>query len=155
MSSVHGVTGIVGSIAIGFFGEKTFNPDGRDGVFFGKHSFNLLGVQCLAVLVTGLWSALFTIILLKVIDRICGLKIEYDEELGLDEEEHGEQAYEWRPSIMSEPLSEAQIHSIVRGSVNHHIQTEQRRLSLIPSINNLPLMRRPFLRKFSKLEETL
>lgn len=155
MSSVHGVTGIVGSIAIGFFGDKTFNPDGRDGVFFGNHSFHLLGVQCLAVLVTGLWSAVFTLILLKSIDKICGLKLDYDEEIGLDEEEHGEQAYEWRPSIISEPLSEAQIHSIVRGSVSHHIQSEQRRLSLIPGATQQRPMRRPFTNQISNLEETM
>ena len=149
------MTGIVGSIAIGFFGDKTFNPDGRDGVFFGNHSFYLLGSQCLAVLVTGLWSAVFTLILLKGIDRICGLKLDYDEEIGLDEEEHGEQAYEWRPSIISEPLSEAQIHSIVRGSVTHHIQAEQRRLSLVPGVTQKRPLRRPFTNQISNLEETM
>jgi hypothetical protein len=153
VTSVHGVTGIVGSIAIGFFGQKSFNEDGQDGVFFGNHSWNLLGVQSLAVLVTGLWSAIITLFLLKIIDKIIGLKIEYDEELGLDEEEHGEQAYGWRHSIISEPLTEDQIHSIVRGSVNHHIQAEQRRLSLIPNIQQN--QRRSIVNNMSKLEETM
>ncbi len=147
---------MVGSIAIGFFGQKSFNRDGRDGLFFGNHSFYLLGVQILAVVVTGLWSALITFILLKLIDKIVGLKISHDEELGLDEEEHGEQAYGWRHSIISEPLTEQQIHSIVRGSVDHHIQAEQRRLSLIPNIyNNQSNIRRPFSINNSKLEETM
>ena len=135
MSSVHGVTGVVGSLAIGFFGQKSFNSDGRDGLFFGDHSPYLLGVQALAVLVVGLWSALITILLLKCIDQVFGLKIPFDEELGLDEEEHGEQAYGWRHSIISEPLTEQQIQTIVRGSVNHHIQAEQRRMSLVPPTN--------------------
>jgi hypothetical protein len=155
VSSVHGVTGIVGSIAIGFFGQKSFNPEGRDGLFFGNHSPYLLGIQTMAVVVTGLWSALITCILLKFIDKVVGLKIEHDEEAGLDEEEHGEQAYGWRHSIVSEPLSEVQIQSIVRGSVNHHIQLEQRRLSLQPTANNQPLIRRPLSNNMSKLEETL
>ncbi len=151
MSSVHGITGIVGSIAIGLFGQKSFNKDGQDGLFFGDHSFYLLGVQVLAVFVTGLWAALITFLLLKFIDKVVGLKTEHDEELGLDEEEHGEQAYGWRHSIMSEPLTEDQIQSIVRGSVNHHIQAEQRRLSLVPLTNN----RRLLSNNLSKLEETM
>lgn len=129
VSSVHGITGVVGSIAIGFLGEKSFNTDGRDGLFFGEHRGDLLGSQCLAVLVTGVWSGIWTIILLKSIDKLVGLKIEHDEELGLDEEEHGEQAYEWRNSIVGETLTEEQIHSIIRGSVNRHIQNERRRLT--------------------------
>jgi Amt family ammonium transporter len=155
VSSVHGVTGIVGSIAIGFFGEKSFNDDGLDGLFFGSHSPYLLGVQSMAVIVVGLWSGFITIILLKLIEKIVGLKIEHDEELGLDEEEHGEQAYEWRNSIISEPLTEQQIQSIVRGSVNHHIQAEQRRLSIIPNLNHLSVNKRTNFNQSNKLEETL
>ncbi|CAF4688977.1 unnamed protein product, partial [Rotaria sp. Silwood2] len=82
---VHGVTGIVGSIAIGFFGQKSFNMYGKDGLFFGNHSFYLLGIQVMSVVITGTWSGLITIILLKFIDKIVGLKIEHDEELSLDE----------------------------------------------------------------------
>ncbi|CAF3434204.1 unnamed protein product [Rotaria socialis] len=154
VSSVHGVTGMIGSIAIGFFGQKSFNKDGKDGLLFGNHSPYLLGVQIMSVVVTGLWSALITIILLKIIDKIVGLKIEHDEELGLDEEEHGEQAYGWRHSHVSEALTEEQIHSIIRGSINHHIQNEQRRLSLIPTNNKPIIIRRP-RSDISKLEETL
>lgn len=156
MSSVHGVTGVVGSIAIGFFGQKSFNKEGQDGLLFGNHSPYLLGVQTMTVVILSIWTALITIILLKIIDIIVGLKIEHDEELGLDEEEHGEQAYGWRHSIMGESLTEEQIHSIVRGSVNHHIQAEQRRLSLIPVLtNNRPSIIRERHPEVSKLEETM
>ncbi|UJR34854.1 hypothetical protein I4U23_027634 [Adineta vaga] len=155
VSSVHGITGVVGSIAIGFFGQKSFNEDGRDGLFFGTHSPYLLGVQSMAVVITGLWSGIITIILLKLIDKLVGLKGSFDEEMGLDEEEHGEQAYEWRNSIIGEPLTEQQIQTIVRGSVSHHIQQEQRRLSLVPTTINPSLNRRSNFNQISKLEETL
>ncbi|CAF3447739.1 unnamed protein product [Rotaria sp. Silwood1] len=135
VSSVHGITGVVGSIAIGFIGQKSFNSDGSDGLFFGAHSPRLLGIQVMAVVVIGLWSAILTIVLLKIIDRYIGLKIEHDEELGLDEEEHGEQAYGWRHSISSEPLTEEQIQAIVRGSINVYVQREERR-RLLGSNNN-------------------
>lgn len=154
MSSVHGVTGMIGSICIGFFGEKSFNKDGRDGLFFGDHSPYLLGVQSLAVLVTALWSAFITFILIKLIERFIGLKIDYDdEEFGLDENEHGEQAYGWRHSVIDNELTESQVHRIVRGTVSNHIQEEQRRLSLIPmSINN---QRQTNKNNLTKLEETM
>ena len=153
VSSVHGVTGVVGSISIGFFGQNSFNKDGRDGIFFGSHSAYLLGVQILAVVVTGLWSALITFILLKLIEKFVGLKIDYDEELGLDENEHGEQAYGWRHSIIDNELTESQVHRIVSGTVSHHIQQEQRRLSLIPiSING---QRQSTRSNLAKLEETM
>ena len=35
VSSVHGLTGIVGSLAIGLYASKAINPDGADGLFFG------------------------------------------------------------------------------------------------------------------------
>lgn len=152
MSSVHGVTGIVGSISIGFFGQKSFNPDGRDGIFFGDNGY-LLGVQILAVFVSALWSAFITFILFKLIEKFIGLKIDYDEELGLDENEHGEQAYGWRHSVIDNELTESQVHRIVRGTVTHHIQQEQRRLSLIPiSINQ---QRETNQHRLAKLEETM
>ncbi|CAF1117977.1 unnamed protein product [Adineta steineri] len=156
VSSVHGITGVIGSIAIGFFGEKAFNNDGRDGLFFGSHSPYLLGIQTMAVCVTGLWSAIITIILLKIIDKIVGLKIEYDEEIGLDHEEHGEQAYEWKNSSNNEQITEQQINSMVRGSISHHIQNEQRRLSVIATSSlNPSLNRRSQANNIAKLEETL
>ncbi|CAF1540603.1 unnamed protein product [Adineta ricciae] len=158
VSSVHGITGIVGSLAIGFFGQKSFNEDGRDGLFFGSNSPYLLGVQAMAVVITGSWSAIITIILLKLIDKLVGLKVSFDDEIGLDEGEHGEQAYEWRNSIIEPQITEQQIHSIVRGSVSHHIQQEQRRLSLIapPMMTNPSLNRRiNVVHQTSKLEETL
>lgn len=143
------MTGIVGSISIGFFGQKSFNADGRDGLFFGDHSIYLLGVQTLAVVVCVIWSAIVTFILFKIIDKTVGLKMKHNEELGLDEEEHGEQAYGWRHSVVPDAMTEEQIHHIVRGSINHHIQNEQRRLSLLPNI------RRSFNHNLAKLEETL
>ena len=145
-------------MAIGFFGQKSFNEDGRDGLFFGSHSPYLLGVQAMAVVVTGSWSAIITIILLKLIDKSVGLKVSFDDEIGLDEGEHGEQAYEWRNSIIEPQITEQQIHSIIRGSVSHHIQQEQRRLSLIapPMMTNPSLNRRiNVVHQTSKLEETL
>ena len=32
---MHGITGVVGSLAIGLYASKAINPDGADGLFFG------------------------------------------------------------------------------------------------------------------------
>ncbi|KYQ99652.1 ammonium transporter [Tieghemostelium lacteum] len=92
VSSVHGLTGIIGSLAIGFCAEKAINPNGENGVFFGNP--RLLGVQLLAVVVVAAWSAFVTFVLLVVIDKFVGLRIDQQEEdMGLDLVEHGEFAY--------------------------------------------------------------
>jgi len=94
VSSVHGVTGVVGAIAIGFFSESKFNPGAADGLFFGHRSWKLLGVQTLAVLISGLWASVFTWLILKGINRFVGIRLS-DEAIGLDAKDHGEDAYGW------------------------------------------------------------
>jgi Amt family ammonium transporter len=51
-------------------------------------------VQCIAVLISSAWAFLFTLGMLWLIDRITPVKVsETAEEVGLDEELHGEKAY--------------------------------------------------------------
>jgi ammonium transporter, Amt family len=58
VSSVHGLTGIAGSLCIGIFADTSVNPNGGDGLVTG-HGM-LLAYQLFAVLVTVAWSAAFT-----------------------------------------------------------------------------------------------
>ncbi|EGG17683.1 ammonium transporter [Cavenderia fasciculata] len=96
VSSVHGLTGIIGAIAIGFCAEVKINPAGADGVFYGNA--HLLGVQVLAVVVVGAWAAIATLAILILIDKFVGLRIdESEEEHGLDLVEHGEWSYDIIP----------------------------------------------------------
>jgi Amt family ammonium transporter len=89
VSSVHGVTGVVGSLAIGFCSQKSLNADGADGLFFGNP--RLLGIQVLAVVVAAGWSAFWTFIIAWGVEKTVGLKISEEEEVkGLDLVEHGE-----------------------------------------------------------------
>jgi Amt family ammonium transporter len=64
ISSVHGVTGVVGALAIGFVGWSAVNPASADGLLFGAHSGRLLGVQVMGVVVAGAWAGLVTTALL-------------------------------------------------------------------------------------------
>lgn len=89
---VHGVGGITGALMTGLFAEKLINPDGADGLFFGNPSQFL--IQLGGVLIVIIYSAFMCYILLKLVDRFVGLKVnERDELIGLDLTQHEESAY--------------------------------------------------------------
>ena len=89
---VHGVGGIIGTLATGLFAQTLINPAGSNGLFFGNPG--LLVTQFIAVGVSVVYSFVITLILLKVIDMIVGLRInEDDEHKGLDISQHGERGY--------------------------------------------------------------
>jgi Amt family ammonium transporter len=89
---VHGVGGILGTFATGLFASTLINPAGSNGLLFGSHQ--LLTSQMTALVVTGVYSFGATVILLKVIDRFIGLRIDHESELhGLDISQHGESGY--------------------------------------------------------------
>ncbi len=89
---VHGVGGIIGTLATGLFAQTLINPGGSDGLFFGNTK--LFTTQLIAVGVCALYSFIVTIVLFKVIDKITGLRIDEDDERkGLDISQHGERGY--------------------------------------------------------------
>jgi ammonium transporter, Amt family len=89
---VHGVGGTVGALATGLFAQKMINAAGNDGLLFGNP--RLLGVQAVAVAATLAYSMTVTFILLKILDRIMGLRVtDEDEVIGLDDTQHKESAY--------------------------------------------------------------
>ena len=91
---VHLVGGIVGSLLLGVFADKTVNECcGADGLFFGG-GFDLLGYQAVAVGATIIWSGGISFVLAKVISATIGLRCDEDEEQqGLDTSQHAETAY--------------------------------------------------------------
>ncbi len=89
---VHGVGGTLGALATGLFASKAINPAGADGLFFGNSG--QLGIQVLATVVSALFSFVATLIILKVIDLIIGIRVqEEDEIMGLDLSQHNETGY--------------------------------------------------------------
>src|SRR4029077_21232607 len=90
---VHGVGGALGIVLLGVFANKEFNPDGANGLLYGDSSFFVK--QLAAVLFSSLWAFGFTYAMLRIIDAFTAVKdSEQNEEVGLDEALHGEQAYE-------------------------------------------------------------
>jgi Amt family ammonium transporter len=91
---VHGVGGTFGALATGLLAQKAVNEAGSNGLFFGNPG--LLGTQALAVAVTLVYSFVVTFILLKILDKLMGLRVTREEEqMGLDLTEHSESAYNW------------------------------------------------------------
>jgi Amt family ammonium transporter len=88
---VHGVGGITGSLLTGVFAAKSL---GGLGLSAGVTIWGQLAVQGLAVAVTIIWSALFSYLILKLIDKIIGLRVSSDDEVqGLDITLHEESGY--------------------------------------------------------------
>ncbi|HEX8825900.1 MAG TPA: ammonium transporter [Archangium sp.] len=89
---VHGVGGLLGALLVGVFAQASLNPAGADGLLHGNPG--LLGKQALAVLVVGAYTAVVTLGLLKLVDKVIGLRVSEEEErMGLDSTQHGEAAY--------------------------------------------------------------
>ncbi len=88
---VHGVGGITGSVLTGVFAASSL---GGLGLPNGVSIMHQVSVQALAVLVTALWSALFSYLILKGLDKWIGLRVTLDEEVqGLDTVLHEETGY--------------------------------------------------------------
>jgi Amt family ammonium transporter len=88
---VHGIGGITGSVLTGVFAASSL---GGLGLPDGVSMMDQVGVQALAVLVTALWSALFSYLILKGLDKCIGLRVTQDEEVqGLDTVLHEETGY--------------------------------------------------------------
>ena len=89
---IHGVGGAWGAIATGLFATTAVNPAGANGLFHGNPK--QFGIQILATLITLVYSFVVSYVLLKVIDRVMGLRVtEQAERIGLDLTEHREAAY--------------------------------------------------------------
>lgn len=80
--AVHGFNGLWGTVAVGLF-------DVNSGLFYGG-GVHMLGIQCLGVVSTGIYTVICMTIIFKVIDKVWGLRVTPEEELvGLDLKEHG------------------------------------------------------------------
>ncbi|XP_055919664.1 putative ammonium transporter 3 [Eupeodes corollae] len=90
-SSVHGVCGIWGVIAVGLFADNPVPLDttnGRSGLFKGG-GWYLLGIQTLSAFCLTCWGVCSTALLLFVVNKIVPIRMDPNEELlGADVMEH-------------------------------------------------------------------
>jgi Amt family ammonium transporter len=90
--SVHGVCGIFGTLAVGFFASPLYGSDAV-GLFYGG-GLKLLGVQALGALVVDLWAFLMGLVAFSLVKLTIGVRVDPKDELkGLDLSEHNTEAY--------------------------------------------------------------
>jgi Amt family ammonium transporter len=86
----------MGRTATGLFASKDINSAGNDGLFFGNSS--LLMNQLISIGAAWVYSFVITLIILKALDAIMGLRVDDQEEfVGLDHAQHGESGYTYSP----------------------------------------------------------
>jgi len=92
---VHGVGGYLGIFMLGLLASTAWNPPGSggvDGLLRGGTRFFF--VEWISVTIASAWAFLFTLGMLRIIERITPVKVsQATEQSGLDEGIHGEQAY--------------------------------------------------------------
>jgi len=89
---IHGLGGTWGALATGLFASTKINPDGANGLFFGNPG--QLWIQFVSVVATMVFAFIMTLIILKIIDVIIGLRVSEEEEVkGLDISLHNEAGY--------------------------------------------------------------
>jgi Amt family ammonium transporter len=89
--AVHGVGGILGILMVSVFVSEEL---GGAGFAKGMTISSQFGVQALAVVATVVWTVIFSCIIIKFTQAVCGLRVNDDQITeGLDLAEHGERAY--------------------------------------------------------------
>jgi len=94
--AVHGVSGSIGTLAVGLFAKPELTEgigQGYSGLFYGG-GWSLLGAQALGLVIVSVWGFILTWTSLKLINRLVPVRVSRDEELvGLDVGIHGVPAY--------------------------------------------------------------
>jgi Amt family ammonium transporter len=89
---VHGIGGILGTLATGLFACRAINDAGSNGLFFGNPRQFLL--QAIGVLSVAAYTFAATYIIYKLVDIFFGIRVKEKEEIiGLDLTQHHESAY--------------------------------------------------------------
>lgn len=89
---VHGIGGVLGTIMLGLFATKAINAGGANGLLMGG-GFSFFLKQIVAIVLASAWGFIFTLGVLKGINKIVPVKVgRMDEIKGLDFGYHGEVA---------------------------------------------------------------
>ena len=90
--AVHGVGGVLGSLLVAVLATDAFSGMGlAEGMTVGSQLF----VQAKSILITVVWTAVASFIILKIAAVAGGLRVNDDSELeGLDLSQHGERGYQ-------------------------------------------------------------
>jgi ammonium transporter, Amt family len=93
---VHGAGGTIGALLTGVFAQQAINPIYGAGKAVGglDGHWSQVGNQFVGVVIAWVFALVGTIILLKIVDLVTGIRVpEEHEQEGLDITQHGEEAY--------------------------------------------------------------
>jgi len=91
---IHGVGGIVGAIFLTFFIRRSWMDEAAMAAGGTWNVLQQLGIQIAAVLVAIVYAAALTLVLLVIIQKVIGLRMnQVDERQGMDFSIHGEHGY--------------------------------------------------------------
>jgi len=102
---VHGAGGTIGALLTGIFASSVINPIFKDangnvlpsGLLEGN-AHQLLN-QCVGIAIAWVLAIVGTLILLKIVDKLVGLRVTEEQETqGIDLSQHGEEGYYWETS---------------------------------------------------------
>ena len=100
---VHLVGGLVGTLLIGLLANSTVLGSDVEGLLYGG-GFDQLGKQAVAAVATFSFSLLMTALLVWLLDRTVGFRVDPDDEaLGVDLVIHAEAAYDLHPTGGARP----------------------------------------------------
>jgi ammonium transporter, Amt family len=102
---VHGAGGTIGALLTGIFASSVINPIFKDGNgnvlpsgLLEGNAHQLLN-QCVGIAIAWVLAIVGTLILLKIVDKLVGLRVTDEQETqGLDLSQHGEEGYYWETS---------------------------------------------------------
>ena len=84
--------GIIGTLLVAFLAAPTF---GGLGLADGMTAGGQFAVQVIGLVAVGVWTAILTYIIIKVVGLLVGLRVSEEVEIeGLDIRGHGERGYE-------------------------------------------------------------
>ena len=102
---VHGAGGTAGAVLTGVFASSVINPifKGANGNALPsgaiQGNFHQILNQLVGVVIAWVLAIVGTLIILKIVDMVVGLRVEEEQEAqGLDLTQHGEEGYSWETS---------------------------------------------------------
>ncbi|MFW6414908.1 MAG: ammonium transporter, partial [Thermodesulfobacteriota bacterium] len=92
--AIHGLGGVWGALATGIFASTVINSGGANGLLFGNPM--QLWIQFVSVVAACVFSFLVSVLILKAVDKLIGLRVTpEEEEQGLDLSMHSETGYKY------------------------------------------------------------
>ena len=134
--AVHFIGGVLGSLLLGLFGDRSVNTIGADGLFYGG-GLTLLGWQAVALISVVAFSFCATWLIAVVIHKTMGLRVDPADEDSLDTAQQGMEAYHVSRALGlgAEPVALAPVRTVTEPPMRDGAATAE--LALVTALLDL------------------